>query len=100
MPARVITLPIKCSTIKKVSSILECIIDIEFVICAIAFIAWEVTFWYRIAVAPYSFYPNYSDATFYCLVNVAGLIVASYFCVDWAIANFPRLECIKDEKEE
>jgi len=99
-----ITLPIKCSTVKKVNDAAESVALWEFAIVLIVGFVWSIHAWLFIL--------NYRNTTFNpnCLAMVSEIETALLLCastwiifapiVFWRVfaKYFPDIKCIEDEK--
>ena len=101
--ATTITLPIKCSTVKIVDTLLNRIVDKEFIIAVCGFIGWSITLNYRFVVAEYSFYPDFEWAAVQIVASWLGLFVMAFLAVVEDVpyriySSLPSLACIKDDE--
>lgn len=94
---RVVVLPIKCSTVRRLDARLSWLNDrlLEAAICA--FVGWSITLTYRYMIAPESFT---SGDSVYLLTSWAGCLIAAVLLLDYIVKRIPNLECIKDEPED
>jgi hypothetical protein len=103
---RNITLPIKCSTVKKLDSRLGDIVTWEILITGVAGLLWSITFWMYIHGYRYNVFnqscPIYVTGEEVILLILAALwiIVAPFVLLHLYSEYLPTFDCIKDEVEE
>lgn len=99
--ANTITLPIRCSTVKKANPILQNIIWYEFWITIISLFAYGFGFRFWMITTSYAIQcVELVGATIICIAVFCGGVVLLFYVCDYIISKLPTFDCIKDEGDE
>lgn len=91
MTGKTVVLPIKCSTLKKVSDKVENILETVVVIYGITSVLFTAT------VRNLSPTPINMALVIFSIFGILVFFATSVFACIWIVGNIPRIECIKDD---
>jgi hypothetical protein len=102
---RTITLPIKCSTVKKTNAILVSIYTWEILICCITGTLWAISMWYYATIKFDNILVHNTTVvppSVLILLLGASCFLIGFPMIAWGLFKdrFPTIECVKDEGDE